>query len=59
MQVAKNYFLTSQRTFSRKFTEIFLARNIEQALSKKEILELYVNKIYLGQRALSVLRDWP
>jgi penicillin-binding protein 1A len=54
MQVAKNYFLTSQRTFSRKFTEIFLARNIEQALSKKEILELYVNKIYLGQRAYGI-----
>ncbi|MBP8019920.1 MAG: PBP1A family penicillin-binding protein [Agitococcus sp.] len=54
MQVAKNYFLTSQRTFSRKFTEILLARNIEQALSKKEILELYVNKIYLGQRAYGI-----
>ena len=54
MQVAKNYFLTSQRTFSRKFTEILLARNIEQALSKQEILELYVNKIYLGQRAYGI-----
>ncbi len=54
MQVAKNYFLSSQRTFSRKFTEILLARNIEQALSKKEILELYVNKIYLGQRAYGI-----
>ncbi len=54
MQVAKNYFLTSQRTFSRKFTEILLASNIEQALSKKEILELYVNKIYLGQRAYGI-----
>ena len=50
----QKYFLTSQRTFSRKFTEIFLARNIEQALSKKEILELYVNKIYLGQRAYGI-----
>lgn len=54
MQVAKNYFLTSQRTFSRKLTEILLARNIEQALSKQEILELYVNKIYLGQRAYGI-----
>ncbi|PTQ89712.1 penicillin-binding protein 1A [Agitococcus lubricus] len=54
MQVAKNYFLSSQRTFSRKLTEILLARNIEQALSKEEILELYVNKIYLGQRAYGI-----
>lgn len=54
MQVAKNYFLTSQRTFSRKLTEILLAQNIEQALSKEEIFELYVNKIYLGQRAYGI-----
>ena len=54
MQVAKNYFLSSQRTFSRKFTEILLAQNIEHALSKQEILELYVNKIYLGQRAYGI-----
>ena len=54
MQVAKNYFLSSQRTFSRKFTEILLAQNIENALSKEEILELYVNKIYLGQRAYGI-----
>jgi penicillin-binding protein 1A len=54
MQVAKNYFLSSQRTFSRKLTEILLAQNIEDALSKEEILELYVNKIYLGQRAYGI-----
>ncbi|RZU47472.1 penicillin-binding protein 1A [Fluviicoccus keumensis] len=54
MQVAKNYFLTSKRTFSRKFTEILLARDIEQALSKQEILALYVNKIFLGQRAYGI-----
>ena len=54
MQVAKNYFLSSQRTFSRKFTEILLAQNIEQALTKQEIFELYVNKIYLGQRAYGI-----
>ena len=45
MQVAKNYFLTSQRTFSRKLTEILLAQNIEQALSKEEIFES-VEKFY-------------
>ncbi|SEG81823.1 penicillin-binding protein 1A [Marinobacterium lutimaris] len=54
MQVAKNFFLTRERTFSRKFMEIFLALRIEQALSKEEILELYVNKIYLGQRAYGI-----
>jgi len=54
MQVAKNYFLTRERTFSRKFNEILLALQIEQELSKKEILELYVNKIYLGNRAYGI-----
>jgi penicillin-binding protein 1A len=51
MQVAKNYFLSSERVFSRKFNEILLALQIEQELSKQEILELYVNKIFLGNRA--------
>lgn len=54
MQVAKNYFLSSERTFSRKFTEIMLAKRIEDSLSKEEILELYLNKIYLGQRAYGI-----
>ena len=54
MQVAKNYFLSRERTFSRKFNEILLALQIEQALSKEEILELYVNKIYLGNRAYGI-----
>ena len=54
MQVAKNYFLSSRRTFSRKFTEILLARNIEHALTKQEIMALYVNKIFLGQRAYGI-----
>lgn len=54
MQVAKNYFLTRERTFSRKFNEILLALQIEQELSKKEIMELYVNKIYLGNRAYGI-----
>ena len=51
MQVAKNFFLSRERTFIRKFNEIILALQIENELSKEEILELYVNKIYLGHRA--------
>ena len=54
MQVAKNYYLSSKKTFARKFTEILLALKIEQELSKEEILELYLNKIYLGKRAYGV-----
>ena len=54
MQVAKNYYLSSEKTFTRKFTEILLALKIEKALTKQEILELYVNKIYLGKRAYGI-----
>lgn len=54
MQVAKNYFLSHERTFSRKFNEIFLALQIENELSKEEILELYLNKIFLGNRAYGI-----
>lgn len=54
MQVAKNYFLTSERSFSRKINEILLALQIERELNKEEILELYVNKIYLGSRAYGI-----
>ena len=54
MQVAKNYYLSSEKTFTRKFTEILLALKIEKALTKEEILELYVNKIYLGKRAYGI-----
>ncbi len=54
MQVAKNYFLSSARTFTRKFNEILLALQIERELSKNEILELYLNKIYLGNRAYGI-----
>ncbi len=54
MQVAKNYFLTRERTFSRKFMEILLALRIEQEMSKEEILELYINKIYLGHRSYGI-----
>lgn len=51
MQVARNFFLTPEKTFSRKINEILLALRIEQNLSKEEILELYLNKIYMGNRA--------
>ncbi len=51
MQVAKNYFLSSEKTFLRKFNEILLALKMEQRLSKEQILKLYINKIYLGHRA--------
>lgn len=54
MQVAKNFFLSRERTFERKFIEILLALRIEQELSKQEIFELYINKIYLGQRAYGI-----
>ena len=49
MQVAKNYFLSPERTINRKLTELFIARKIENELTKNEILTLYVNKIYLGE----------
>lgn len=51
MQVARNYFLSLERTFLRKFNEILLALEIERALSKEEIFELYVNRVFLGHRA--------
>ncbi|BAO43109.1 penicillin-binding protein 1A [Thiolapillus brandeum] len=54
MQVARNYYLTRKRTFTRKIREIFLALHIEQELNKKQILELYLNKIYLGHRAYGI-----
>ena len=54
MQVARNFFLSPEKTFVRKLTEILLALRIESELSKNEILELYLNKIYLGHRAYGV-----
>lgn len=51
MQVARNFFLSSEKTLRRKLNEALLAIKIEHALSKDEILELYINQIYLGQRA--------
>lgn len=50
-QVARNFYLTNERTYTRKFNEALLAYKIEQSLSKDRILELYFNQIYLGQRA--------
>ncbi|MFW2133728.1 penicillin-binding protein 1A [Ectothiorhodospira haloalkaliphila] len=54
MQVARNFFLDRDKTYTRKITEIFVAMRIERELSKDEILELYLNKIFLGQRAYGV-----
>jgi len=54
MQVAKNYFLSPERTLNRKLTELFLARKMEDELSKNDILTLYVNKIYLGEGAYGI-----
>lgn len=54
MQVARNFFLSSEKTFTRKFSEIFLSLRIEHELTKHEILELYLNKIYMGNRAYGV-----
>ena len=54
MQVARNYLLTLDRTFTRKLREILLSLQMEQILSKQEIMELYVNKIFLGHRAYGI-----
>ncbi len=51
MQVARNFFLSREKTFLRKINEIFLSLEIEHELTKEEILTLYLNKIYLGKRA--------
>lgn len=50
-QLAKNFFLTNERTFTRKFYEALMAKKIEDNLTKDEILERYMNHIYLGERA--------
>jgi penicillin-binding protein 1A len=51
MQVARNFFLTREKFYGRKLNEVMLALKIEAALSKDQILELYMNQIYLGQRS--------
>ncbi len=54
MQVARNVYLSPEKTYKRKLSEILLALQIERELTKEEILELYLNKIYLGNRAYGV-----
>ncbi len=54
MQLARNFYLSSEKTYLRKINEIFLALKIEHELTKDKILELYLNKIYLGNRAYGV-----
>jgi penicillin-binding protein 1A len=51
MQVARNFFLSNEKTFSRKIYEVLLAWEIEAQLTKDKILEIYMNQIFLGQRA--------
>ena len=51
MQLARNFYLSTEKTFTRKIYEILLALKIESQLSKRQILEIYMNQIYLGQRA--------
>ena len=51
MQVARNFFLSNEKTFSRKIYEVLLAWEIESQLTKDKILEIYMNQIFLGQRA--------
>jgi penicillin-binding protein 1A len=54
MQLARNFYLSSEKTYVRKLSEIFLALKIERELGKEKILELYLNKIYLGNRSYGV-----
>ena len=53
-QVAKNFLLTNERTYTRKIREAILAMRMERAMSKDRLLELYLNQIYMGQRAYGV-----
>ncbi len=54
MQVARNFFLSREKTFQRKFAELLLSLHIERNLTKEEILELYLNKIFFGHRAYGI-----
>jgi len=54
MQVARNFFLSPEQTYARKFNEILLALKIESELDKEKIMELYLNKIFLGHRAYGI-----
>ena len=55
MQVARNFFLSKKKTYTRKLREILLALKIDHEFSKQKILELYLNKIYLGNRAYGIV----
>lgn len=55
-QLAKNVFLNSQKTYRRKFDEIFIARKIEKQYSKQEIMQMYLNQIYFGDGAWGIKR---
>ena len=55
MQVARNFFLSPEKTYTRKLNEILLALKIESELSKEKILELYFNQIYFGKRAYGIV----
>ncbi|MES2767810.1 MAG: PBP1A family penicillin-binding protein [Bdellovibrionota bacterium] len=57
-QLVKNYFLTHERTFSRKFKEVFMALLIETKSSKDDILEAYINEIYMGQNGSFQIRGF-
>lgn len=57
-QLVKNYFLTTEQTFSRKWTEIFMALLLEQKISKEKILENYLNIIYMGQKGSFQVRGF-
>jgi penicillin-binding protein 1A len=54
MQVARNFFLTPEKTIRRKFSELLLALQVERTLSKEQIMELYLNKIFFGHRAYGI-----
>ena len=54
MQVVRNYLLTREKRVERKIKEIFLALMLESAFSKEEIFELYVNRIFLGNRSYGI-----
>ena len=54
MQVARNFFLSAEQTYARKFNEILLALKIESELDKEKIMELYLNKIFLGHRSYGI-----
>ncbi|MCM3745383.1 PBP1A family penicillin-binding protein [Sporosarcina luteola] len=55
-QLSKNVFLTQERTYSRKFKELLIAKNVERTYSKDDILERYLNQIYFGEGAWGVQR---